>query len=104
MSPFAYTLGYALYGQFRGIQPKEQQRYTVTFVMGSMYKIDIGSCGKSGLDGERLLSGEKFLYALQHKPASLNGHICRIERRQSPCYLIGIDELTTVKNIGQNGI
>lgn len=72
--------------------------------MGSTNKIDIGAGGKSGLDGERLLSGEKFLYALQHKPASLNGYICRIERRQTMRYLIGIDELTTVKNIGQNGV
>ena len=52
MPSFADTLGYALNGQFWRIQPEKQQRHTVTFVMGSMNKIDIGSGGKSGLNGE----------------------------------------------------
>ena len=34
----------------------------------------------------------------------LDSHICRIERGQSSRYLIGIDELTTIKDVGQNSI
>jgi hypothetical protein len=72
--------------------------------MGSMNKIGIGSSGKCGLDGERFLAGEKFLYAFQHQSPSLDGYIGRVERGQSPCYLIGIYKLTAVKDVGQNGI
>lgn len=96
--------GYAFDGLLGCRQPEVEQRHEVAFGMGLFDESYVRTGGQRGFKCEVGSFRQQVVHALEHQPACFNRHAAGVERRESPGYLVGIDEFATAEHLRQYGV